>query len=92
MSVHSEEIPIGGSQVDISSETVDENAPTLLIVEANKINQDSLSRLWQHIGVHAQLADNGFEALALCRERKLDLILMDLSMPAKTASIHPARF
>ena len=55
--------------------------PTLLIVEDNEMNRDMLSRRLQRRGYQVLLAADGQEGLATARERKPDLVLMDMSLP-----------
>lgn len=71
------------SKEEVSAEIPDVSAPTILIVEDNKINQSSISRLFQHLKIDTHLADDGDEAISLCRKWGYDLILMDISMPGK---------
>jgi two-component system cell cycle response regulator DivK len=55
--------------------------PTILIVEDNEMNRDMLSRRLQRRGYDILIATDGAEGLAAARERKPDLVLMDMSLP-----------
>jgi CheY-like chemotaxis protein len=53
----------------------------VLLVEDNKINQIVGLRLLEKLGVAADLAENGEEAVAAAERTSYDLILMDVQMP-----------
>lgn len=53
----------------------------VLVVEDHEINQQVILRLLSRYHIQADLAANGREALARCREREYDLVLMDIQMP-----------
>ncbi len=53
----------------------------LLIVEDHPINQEILLALLEDLGLSADVADNGKEALEKCEGEGYDLILSDISMP-----------
>ncbi|MFC5301401.1 PAS domain S-box protein [Azospira restricta] len=53
----------------------------ILLVEDNPINQEVTLDLLRSVGLGADLAGNGAEALRRCREASYDLILMDMQMP-----------
>jgi CheY-like chemotaxis protein len=53
----------------------------LLLVEDNPENRDMLSRRLLRKGFELCFAGDGAEAIALTREQKPDLVLMDLSLP-----------
>ncbi len=58
-----------------------EKTPKILVVEDNQINQEvALGRLRQ-LGIIADVAQNGLEALKSVKSKKYDLILMDCRMP-----------
>ena len=57
------------------------DAPLVLIVEDNKINQLTIVKMLEFSGVVAQAADDGLQCISVCKKQKFDLILMDLSMP-----------
>ncbi|MBY5943508.1 response regulator [Halomonas sp. DP5N14-9] len=53
----------------------------LLVVEDNLVNQEVAIAMLERLGCSATLASCGKEALALCSQRRFDLILMDVQMP-----------
>jgi signal transduction histidine kinase/ActR/RegA family two-component response regulator len=53
----------------------------VLLVEDNETNQILVGLLLQKVGLKAELANNGLEALELIKKNKYDLILMDENMP-----------
>ena len=53
----------------------------ILIVDDSRTNRHILRALLLKLGHHADLATNGFEAVAATRTRQYDLILMDIVMP-----------
>lgn len=53
----------------------------VLLVEDNPINQEVALSLLQEVGMLADLAGNGQEALDRARQSAYDLILMDMQMP-----------
>lgn len=56
--------------------------PRVLIVDDMRINRTILSSLLASHGVRADLAESGESCIALCRENRYDLILLDHRMPA----------
>jgi len=54
---------------------------TILIAEDNLINQKLALRLLQQIGYSADIAATGKEAVEMAKQKKYDIILMDLHMP-----------
>ena len=55
----------------------------VLIVDDMRVNRTILSSLLAANGVLSDLAESGEECLALCRENRYDLILLDHRMPNK---------
>ncbi|EKE18355.1 MAG: hypothetical protein ACD_10C00022G0002, partial [uncultured bacterium] len=53
----------------------------LLLAEDNSINQQVALSLLSNVGISADLANNGVEAVAAASARAYDLILMDMQMP-----------
>ena len=53
----------------------------ILLVEDNEMNRDMLSRRLQKRGFDVEVAVDGAEGVALAKEQRPDLILMDLSLP-----------
>ena len=63
------------------AELLDVEAPKILIVEDNKINQLVASETLLSAGYRVAVADNGEEALAQVDLGGIDLVLMDCQMP-----------
>ena len=61
--------------------TVTPTGLTILLVEDNLVNQRVAQALLQRLGATVVLAGNGLEAVAKCRERAFDAVLMDCHMP-----------
>jgi two-component system, cell cycle response regulator DivK len=53
----------------------------ILIVEDNEMNRDVLSRQLARRGHRVEIATDGLLGLAAARERRPDLILLDLGLP-----------
>ena len=53
----------------------------ILLVEDNEINQEIASELLKAMGIDVSIANNGAEALEICKETVFDLVLMDIQMP-----------
>jgi len=54
---------------------------SVLLAEDNPINERVALKLLEHLGVTADVARNGLEALERCGERAYDVVLMDMQMP-----------
>lgn len=54
---------------------------SILLAEDNELNQKSISYFLGEMGHKVELAQNGKEALERLRQRKFDLVLMDVQMP-----------
>jgi len=54
---------------------------TVLLVEDNKANQMFMKVILKKFGLNFDIANNGLEAVAMFKERRYDLILMDENMP-----------
>ncbi len=71
----------------LSSSIVDEltdekgKMPDILLVEDVQLVRTIMSRLMADVHVIVATAVDGVEAVEACREKKFDLILMDISMP-----------
>ena len=75
-------LPAAG--VTLSPETVlrrDFGACRLLLCEDNPINQEVAIALLNDVGLKADVASNGLEALQRMQDARYDLILMDMQMP-----------
>ncbi|WP_396589197.1 ATP-binding protein [Bermanella sp. R86510] len=53
----------------------------VLLVEDNEVNQKVAMKMLQSLGVEADLAVDGIEAVTKCQQALYDLVLMDLQMP-----------
>ena len=51
------------------------------MVEDNLINQKVTVSILKNIGITADIANNGVEAVAACENKDYELILMDIQMP-----------
>ncbi len=58
-----------------------QSASRLLLVEDNPLNQEVALQLLRDAGLHADLAQDGLEAVALVTAQPYDLVLMDVQMP-----------
>ncbi|MES3037264.1 MAG: ATP-binding protein [Bdellovibrionota bacterium] len=52
-----------------------------LVVEDNLTNQKVIVAMLKRLGVHTKIANNGVEALAILKNERFDVILMDGQMP-----------
>lgn len=57
------------------------DSPNILVVEDNQINQLVTLKVLEKMGYNADVASDGREGLEAAREKRYDLILMDLQMP-----------
>jgi PAS domain S-box-containing protein len=78
----------GGSQPEIDSETITEtlaiaptSSPTILIVEDNEANINTLANYLEAKGYQLLLARDGLAAITMATDQHPDLILMDIQMP-----------
>ena len=53
----------------------------VLLVEDNKVNQLLMKAVLSKLQVNYELAENGLEAIEMCKQQPYDLILMDINMP-----------
>jgi len=53
----------------------------ILLVEDNTINQEVALDLLRYVGLQADLAENGEQAVKMAAQQRYDLILMDMQMP-----------
>lgn len=56
-------------------------APTVLVVDDELANLDSVSRIFQKEGLHTLAASSGEEALAVLQREAVDVLVTDLMMP-----------
>jgi signal transduction histidine kinase/DNA-binding NarL/FixJ family response regulator len=61
--------------------TVEGRAPSVLVAEDVPANQLVSRMLLQSFGCQVDIANDGVEAVAACKKRKYDFVLMDVSMP-----------
>lgn len=54
---------------------------SVLFVEDTVINQNYIQKLLKNEPLDYDMANNGLEALDMCKKKKYDLIFMDISMP-----------
>ena len=55
----------------------------ILIVEDNRINQIVTKKILEKNGIRCKVVENGEKAIKIVKEKKFDLILMDINMPVK---------
>ncbi len=53
----------------------------ILIAEDNPTNQDIASAILEKAGIHAEIAENGKDAIEAIKVREFDAVLMDVQMP-----------
>ena len=53
----------------------------VLLVDDTPINLKAMRHLLKNTGLNVDQAENGAEALSLCKQQKYDLVLMDVQMP-----------
>ena len=54
---------------------------TILVIDDDEANRESLSRRLQRRGFEASVAPDGRSGLALLAEKEFDLVLLDVMMP-----------
>jgi len=69
------------SQKQQNIDNNDQGTITCLIAEDNHINQKILMRFLNNLGVNADLAKDGREAVEATKNKAYDLIFMDIQMP-----------
>ncbi len=57
------------------------SAYTVLVVDDNEMNRDTLARRLRQQGFTIEMAANGVEALEMARQKQYDLVLLDIMMP-----------
>ncbi|MCP5062367.1 MAG: response regulator [Ignavibacteriae bacterium] len=66
----------------ISEQTSESNSPKILMAEDYKHSQIIVTRLLKKNGFeNITVVENGKEALDICKQEKVDIILMDMQMP-----------
>lgn len=66
---------------ELASDISEQYSGNILLVEDNEVNQKVALRMLENFGLNIDLAIDGVEALALCRQHQYDLVFMDLQMP-----------
>ena len=70
---------------NISSEKIetigDPSAVRVLMVDDNALNRDVAANFMELIGINADFAENGFEAVRMAEKNVYDVIFMDVMMP-----------
>ncbi|AYN67803.1 response regulator [Euzebyella marina] len=74
-------IPKNSSSLNGKERANEASVKHVLIVDDNKINQKVTKKTLEKHQIKSTLADDGAEALEICKESKFDLILMDIHMP-----------
>ena len=70
-----------GSNQIIEDEVKDLNNLSILVVEDNDINMEIVTFMLENYNAIVYGVDNGLEAVNAVKDKKFDLILMDLTMP-----------
>ena len=73
--------PAEGTTVNDLATILRERSIRVLLVEDNRVNQMVAMNFLQNWGIHTVVANNGKEAVELIKEKRYDLVLMDLQMP-----------
>lgn len=66
---------------EVTSETANSDAKTVLIVEDNELNMKLFHDLLEAHGYNIIATKDGMEALRIARDKRPDLILMDIQLP-----------
>ena len=74
---HEPEISTEGSDIHI----LPTNKARILLVEDNYVNQQVAQSMLQKLGITADIANNGLEAIEALEKIEYDLVLMDVQMP-----------
>jgi signal transduction histidine kinase/CheY-like chemotaxis protein/ligand-binding sensor domain-containing protein len=80
LSLGTEALPAKSSAIE-ERPPREQNCGTILVVEDNEINQKVLSHQLINLGYAIEVAENGAEAVAKVKNRRYDLIFMDVQMP-----------
>ena len=73
--------PILTQQNHINLEFAARHPLAILLVEDNRVNQKVFLMILSKLGYHADLAENGLQALEFIQKTDYDLVLMDIQMP-----------
>lgn len=66
---------------EAASTLQDSFSGNVLLVEDNEVNQKVAVKMLEDLGLQCDLAEDGIQALKLCRQNQYQMILMDLQMP-----------
>ena len=69
------------TMADATDPANSETLPVALVVEDNRVNRMVAAQMLKRAGMKAEEADGGRRALERLRERRFDLVLMDVQMP-----------
>jgi len=74
-------LPPVAKQGQVLSDGVSRLQGRLLLAEDNAVNQELARAMLENLGLKADIANDGVEALALAEKQDYDLVLMDCQMP-----------
>ncbi|MDR2573309.1 MAG: response regulator [Desulfovibrio sp.] len=77
----SDETTVDTTDAETDFKTLDLTGKIILVAEDNDINRLIMEELLQPTGATILMAENGEEAVKTLRERKADIVLMDMQMP-----------
>lgn len=87
-STFSVSLPLGRSRFEEtppSCEVLGDDSPVkgayILVAEDDLVNQRYVVRLLEKMGCNVTLAEDGFQAVEALKERRFDVVLMDVEMP-----------
>lgn len=72
---------IADNDISVTLQAEEKKYHTLLLVEDTFINQKLGEIILKKLGFHVELAENGYQAVEMCKLKKYSLILMDCQMP-----------
>ncbi|TQD25377.1 PAS domain S-box protein [Methanolobus vulcani] len=70
-----------GSEKEIETSGIDYSKARILLVEDNMVNQHVAQSMLQKLGITADVANNGLEAIEALETIPYDLVFMDIQMP-----------
>lgn len=73
--------PSASTSVDNLSYAAGRTAPAVLVAEDDPVNRMVALHMLRRLGIEADVATDGLEALAAIEDRRYDLVLMDVNMP-----------
>jgi signal transduction histidine kinase/CheY-like chemotaxis protein len=74
-------VPVRLTQPSLDRDLGARHPLRILLAEDNPVNQKLALRLLERMGYHAELAQNGLEAISAVEASRFDVILMDVQMP-----------